>query len=262
MSNPTCIAPGCRAGVHVKKHSLCQSHYNRWYRSGDLQTPKAEGSCSLCGVKFDKAEKTGPIRKYCSKRCQRKASYERRKDKLSAQWRAETAAKLASTVKSCANCGDSFTPERSMAQKYCSKKCSFDFHRDSSTRICSVDDCDRNVRAREMCSMHYRRWARSEGFEELPAWDDRRRANHHRRRALKLKLPADDIRPLDVYERDGWVCQICMQPVDESVKWPDPMSPSLDHVTPLSKGGHHVWENVALAHLECNVRKGDRVSVD
>lgn len=93
-------------------------------------------------------------------------------------------------------------------------------------------------------------------------WNERRKANYHKRRALKRKLPADNIRPRDVYERDGWICQICYEPVDASVKWPDPKSPSLDHTIPLSKGGHHVWENVALAHLDCNVRKGDRVSVE
>jgi 5-methylcytosine-specific restriction endonuclease McrA len=38
-------------------------------------------------------------------------------------------------------------------------------------------------------------------------------------------------------------------------KAPDPMSPSLDHILPLSKGGTHEPRNVQLAHLGCNVRK-------
>ena len=109
--------------------------------------------------------------------------------------------------------------------------------------------------------MHYKRQARAEGLYKNEPWDDRRRANYHKRRALKRKLPADDILPVGVYERDGWVCGICGDSVDKSLKWPDPMSPSLDHIQPLSKGGHHVLSNVQLAHLECNVRKGDEFSL-
>jgi len=110
--------------------------------------------------------------------------------------------------------------------------------------------------------MHWRRKARADGREANPEWDERRKSNYQKRRALKLQLPADDIRPLDVYERDGWACNICSEPVDRNISWPDPMSPSLDHVLPLSLGGHHTMENVALAHLSCNVRKGNRVEVD
>jgi 5-methylcytosine-specific restriction endonuclease McrA len=89
-------------------------------------------------------------------------------------------------------------------------------------------------------------------------WNERRKARYQRRRARKLQLPADLIRPRDVFERDAWVCGLCGDPVSEGVAWPDPLSASLDHVTPLSKGGHHVLENVQLAHLSCNVQKGAR----
>ena len=106
--------------------------------------------------------------------------------------------------------------------------------------------------------MHYKRWARSEGRLSAPNWDERRKANHQKRRALKLALPAEPIRAVDVYERDEWTCGLCSEPVDRLCAWPDPKSPSLDHVLPLSKGGHHVMENVQLAHLDCNVRKGNR----
>lgn len=92
-------------------------------------------------------------------------------------------------------------------------------------------------------------------------WNDRRRANYHKRRALKRALPADDVRPLEVYERDQWICGICNEPVMQGTAWPDPLSPSLDHIRPLARGGHHVYENVQLAHLRCNVSKGARVEV-
>ena len=63
-----------------------------------------------------------------------------------------------------------------------------------------------------------------------------------------------------MYERDGWVCQLCIEPVDPELRYPDHMSASLDHVIPLSRGGHHTWENVQLAHLICNTRKCARIA--
>jgi HNH endonuclease len=37
---------------------------------------------------------------------------------------------------------------------------------------------------------------------------------------------------------------------------PDPLSKSLDHLIPLSRGGTHEPANVSLAHLRCNVSRG------
>lgn len=110
--------------------------------------------------------------------------------------------------------------------------------------------------------MHWKRARRAAGLSPIEPWDERRKANRHKRRAQKLNLPADAIRPLEVYERDEWVCGICEMPVDRATAYPDPLSPSLDHIIPLSLNGHHVMENVQLAHLSCNVRKGNRVEVD
>ena len=69
---------------------------------------------------------------------------------------------------------------------------------------------------------------------------------------------ADLINSAEVYERDRWVCGICLERVDRRLIWPDPMSPSLDHIVPLSRGGAHQLANVQCAHLSCNVRKGAR----
>lgn len=61
-----------------------------------------------------------------------------------------------------------------------------------------------------------------------------------------------------VFRRSAWVCQLCQEPVDRLRKFPDPGSASLDHVVPLSRGGHHVLANCQLAHLGCNSSKGAR----
>src|SRR5690606_41336129 len=67
-------------------------------------------------------------------------------------------------------------------------------------------------------------------------------------------LAYEPINSIKVFERDGWICGICHDPIDPAVPWPDDRSKSLDHIVPMSKGGGHVWSNVQAAHL------GDRKS--
>lgn len=63
----------------------------------------------------------------------------------------------------------------------------------------------------------------------------------------------------EVFARDDGNCWICALPVDFALAYPNPLSRSLDHVIPLSKGGPHTMANVALAHLRCNISKKDRL---
>ena len=56
------------------------------------------------------------------------------------------------------------------------------------------------------------------------------------------------------------VCGICGKPVDKSLKYPHPLSPTVDHIIPLAKGGHPSdLTNLQLAHFCCNRQKSDRV---
>ena len=56
------------------------------------------------------------------------------------------------------------------------------------------------------------------------------------------------------------ICGICGQPVDMHLKWPDPMSKTIDHIIPVAKGGHpSAIENLQLAHFKCNRLKSDRL---
>lgn len=262
MSIIACSVDECEKPVHVKKSQLCQPHYNRLNYAGTTDTPPRAIKCLHCGELNPPPKAKGPAPTYCSTRCRRDAAWERtlasgKYDEILAKRRLATEARPVVVI-ACGWCSVEFEKPRA-GSVFCSQKCGQKHLDANNPARCSEADCDRGVRAKGLCSMHWRRKARAEGREANPEWNERRKANYQQRRALKLNLPSDNILPVDVYERDEWVCGICSTSVDRNLSWPDPMSPSLDHVLPLSLGGHHTLENVTLAHLECNARKGNRV---
>lgn len=56
------------------------------------------------------------------------------------------------------------------------------------------------------------------------------------------------------------ICGICGKPVDKSLKFPNPFSPTVDHIIPVAKGGHPSdISNLQLAHFCCNRQKSDKL---
>ena len=51
-----------------------------------------------------------------------------------------------------------------------------------------------------------------------------------------------------IYKRDGHKCQYC-----GSTK-----NLTIDHIIPRSRGGEDTWENLVVACMPCNTRKGDK----
>lgn len=55
-------------------------------------------------------------------------------------------------------------------------------------------------------------------------------------------------------------CMICYQPLDLSIKGPDPRSPSADHIIPVSLGGDpYAQDNLRPAHYGCNSARRNRI---
>lgn len=78
------------------------------------------------------------------------------------------------------------------------------------------------------------------------------------RRARKRRAFVEHVTLETVYASDHGVCWLCGGYVSlETVVRGD--RPSMDHVTPLAKGGEHSYSNVRLAHQRCNSRKKDRL---
>jgi len=79
-----------------------------------------------------------------------------------------------------------------------------------------------------------------------------------RRRARLTGVPHEEFTRDEIFERDGWVCGICGEPVDPTLPWPHPRFKSLDHIIPIAKGGANTRANVQCAHTLCNARKSAR----
>lgn len=58
-----------------------------------------------------------------------------------------------------------------------------------------------------------------------------------------------------ILRRDGYVCHICKGAVL-------PEQLHFDHIIPLSKGGSHTEDNIAVAHSACNNRKNAKVAAE
>ena len=85
------------------------------------------------------------------------------------------------------------------------------------------------------------------------------RTSSSRRRVRKVGATIEKFCDTEVFERDNWTCHICGTPVDQGLAFPHPLSASLDHVVPLSRGGAHSRSNTACAHLGCNQHKHARI---
>lgn len=103
---------------------------------------------------------------------------------------------------------------------------------------------------------HGKRW-RAENRDKI-------RARDLRRRALEMGCESEHYLRTDVFDRDGWICQLCFKPVEKGSGYRLPDGSvnkeyaTIDHIIPLSKGGPDTFENVQLAHLSCNAGRQNR----
>lgn len=90
----------------------------------------------------------------------------------------------------------------------------------------------------------------------------RRVVKDHNRRTRKLGGVVETISLVAIFDRDGWRCHLCGEDVDRELSGHDPGMASLDHIIPVSDPSYpgHTAANVALAHLRCNMDKGNRVT--
>lgn len=92
-----------------------------------------------------------------------------------------------------------------------------------------------------------------------PCAAERHRANRRRYDSLRRGAKRSRSYPMTIRElgtRDGWRCHLCRRRVSQRLAWPHPDCATFDHLIPIDDGGSEDPENLALAHLSCNSRRG------
>src|SRR5690606_23273928 len=226
-------------------------------------------TCAHCGVE-KKVGRSGPIPTYCSANCRAAVKYER--TLLDGRYEAElpaarekTRQRRAASIRPCPYCSE---PMDNPRRKQCGRpdcKRAFDVERNRKWQRAYREAHGQWCRPANYAEQQreYNRQRRQEIGHWRKRYPERAAAYDARRRALVAQARTDEVfAPVDVHTRDGWTCQLCLKPIDQGIAWPDPMSPSVDHIIPLSKGGTHALSNVQSAHLGCNSSKSNKDLVD
>lgn len=133
----------------------------------------------------------------------------------------------------------------------------------SATRACI--SCGKvhikRTRYAKMCSVQCRMASQEAARKRRRALPSTRRAKRiaksRRRAIIRGCKHTENIDPIKVFDRDGWLCHICgIQTKREDRGGIKPEAPELDHIIPIAMGGTHTWDNVACSCRGCNIRKG------
>lgn len=135
-----------------------------------------------------------------------------------------------------------------------------DYHRHRDRRRASSADWARRNRARSAARFRLTYWrnpevrrAASRRYAADNRETERQRSRRWRRR--RAAGEAGNYTDLEIFERDGWICQLCLGPVDPSLPRTDRLGATIDHIEPLSRGGTDGRDQVQLAHRSCNSSK-------
>lgn len=222
-----CSVEGCGVPRSSSVNEHCNRHRYLMDRYGSTDDPSFGKCCEHCGQEFWTTRRRA---RFCQESCRRARELEEKA--------ARNANRTRIWVGRCGHCGKAFVSPT--ADGY-------------QVRMCS-DDCRAAAkRSKERIREHTQDIPRRKRYAESMA------ANDARRRGA-VAVAAEVFSRAEIAERDGWVCQLCQVSVDPALEWPHPMSQSLDHKIPLSKGGAHSRANCQLAHLTCNLSKGDRAA--
>lgn len=63
-----------------------------------------------------------------------------------------------------------------------------------------------------------------------------------------------------ILRKTATICALCGMPLDKSLKYPNPLSISIDHIIPVALGGRSTLDNLQATHLICNKEKGKKIT--
>lgn len=153
----------------------------------------------------------------------------------------------------CKNCGVEFK-SKSIEQLYCSIECVGKHHRkhESTCLKCGKEYVHNKRHSGKFCSRDcYHKYM---GFTECSDIKSYISDVSSIKRAIKAGVKYEHIDIVDLYVEHEGKCGICGDSIKLSYKHPHPLSFTIDHITPISKGGSHTRDNIRPAHLSCNIK--------
>lgn len=232
-------------------------------RRGRPRPRNTVARCKRCGVTF--MPKAIERRSFCSRECafahhsivQPLVSAERR---AYARWAKRSRA--AAGVRDCDVCGKTFHPP-TWHRRRCSEACDKARESERSREHNIIKTCRfRTPRHCRECGEAFQPTYGSKLRVFCSATCRRRclgRESKAVRRARKKGVGSETIRHRQVFERDGWICQLCGKKTPERLRGSThDDAPEMDHIIPLAAGGSHCYANVHCACRRCNIDKGDQ----
>jgi len=230
----------CRSCRRARRNRTCEAcgssftaaETSQRYCSRECLPKRPQTFCEICGSEY---KPTYPAQRTCGRICGaelRRQVYGWAGNRPKAErWPSRRVWYV-----SCDWCGKLFTATRPKAKR-CGDEC---------RRLAQIRDIKTNIMSR---------------YRGDPAFRERMITASQDRRASRLGVASDAAtiskKELITYliKRDRGRCGICHRPVRAKT---GPRRPSIDHITPLSRGGKHVLENLQVAHYVCNLSKGNR----
>lgn len=234
-------------------------------------------TCPVCKKEFIQLHHAGQPRKYCSEQCHYNASL-----KPKEQYTPCLQCGKLTNVKFCSSiCSRLWWKEHPEAKKRYELKClgcgktyyNPDINHQYCTLKCAKSDQPLTTKNCELCGRQYRvtishsyqsRYCSASCNDKIWAkfHRDQIRQKNCRYIARKLSQFIENVSLNYIYKRDNGICGICGKKVNKDLYYPHLLSPSLDHIKPLSLGGLHENKNCQLAHLRCNCSKRNNLQVN
>lgn len=259
-STSVCSRADC--GVKVKARGLCPKHYSELQRRGALHTaPRQaatvevpERNCRGCGADISGLSRG---RRYCSDACKSRCAGPECNRKAMGRG-------LCSSHLKQSNAGEELRPLTGRVVREPNQPCRWcetPVGADNTGAFCSAvcrslarrHTADATAGNCAQCGKHIDYLAPASGTSGRLTPVSKRLCDECRHRSASLYMSADALR-----KRDGDNCHLCGLIVPVGARKPHPLSAEVDHILPISLGGTHDPENLALAHKNCNNVKGNQ----
>jgi hypothetical protein len=241
--------------LRARNREYARREYARRRAFLDQLPLAAPGQCPVCSGPVLRRSTVGRAPVYCSAECLGRKG--RDHARIAARARARRAAERATRpTRRCLQCDGEFRPTNVNCVR-CSARCTNDY-RNALARARTAAARRVESRACAGCEKTFTPLPNNAGKQRYCGIRCQLNAHKLRYRARLAEATIEEFRLVDVFERDGWTCQICMEPIDPALKAPNQWARSIDHRVPLSRGGPHSFDNCQAAHLWCNSVKKER----